>query len=165
MKNSLIFLLVLISTAGISQERKGYAVFQAGLFSSKTYKNPVYINGGVGAIFGNSISVGLSADFFIFKAPTVLIPKLDFRGFFLGADKKTAPFISLQPGIAIFTRTPGAQNKTGFAFDAMLGLISKDIKDDLGITISAGYGTFRSESFPSTTVQNRGLKISAGFAF
>lgn len=148
-----------------AQQRKGYAQFQIGAFFAKDYRNPVSLNGGAGIIMGNVVSVGTSVDFYPFKQSQLLfIPKGDIRGFINGAGKKTAVFISLQPGYAIAQKTSSSLDpNAGFAFDAMIGFIGSDPGKG-GVTMSAGYSQFTIKNGTRST-KTEGFKITAGMSF
>lgn len=170
----LIFLMPIVS---FSQMKKGVYgnIVAEGYISpfNNGYGNAGGVGVGIGYHFKNNLMLGGAVDYFPIQQndnPSFGSAKIAF-GYLFNNRKKVSPLISLEPGITIVGNTdknsiiPKADYNGGFAFDALIGLISKP-KKKAGFYFNAGYSriTFVNSQYNSI-YKFGGIKAKIGLLF
>lgn len=177
MKKYILFTL-LIPTLALSQKKNnGYAYIAATVFVSpldKGFGNSGGIAAGAGFAFDGKFAIGMALDALVVREksnPRFGTAKIAFDYFFKDVKSKMTPFVSVEPGLTLASKTrivrigntyTDQSMKGGFAFDAMVGFKTK-IKNKAGFHFSIGYSKISIKTGAVNTGYN-GVKAKVGIA-
>jgi hypothetical protein len=159
-------LLLLCSLVQAQNKHAGYAYIGATSFFSQKLNNYGGIGVGVGYSPNSHFAFGGGGNLFLFNPKFEFAQAfVDIREYFSGLNKKTSPFISIQPGFVIYkTTVNGTEKITGsFAINAVAGIMIR-LQKSIGIYFDAGYSNI-SFADNGTKTSYGGIKIEGGISF
>ena len=148
----------------ISHRQTGYAQVAFSVYGNDRYPVVPGVSFGAGALFGNNITTGGGFDIYMFDPGKIRFVQgyADFRAYFAGLNK-AGPFLSVQPGVVLVKREPGAKMESGFSATTLGGFFIR-MNKRFGLTAAVGYGLLDYAADGHSKGRN-GIKFNVGICF
>ncbi len=158
------FLLAQKYRGNISHRQTGYGQLAFSVYGNDRFPVVPGLSIGAGALLGNNVTTGGGFDIYMFDRSKIRFVQgyADFRAYFSGLNK-AGPFLSVQPGVVLLKREPGAKMESGFSVTTMGGFFVR-ISERFGLTAGVGYGLLDYAADNHSRGGN-GIKFNLGVCF